>query len=43
MYIMLLNLVYKLKCETNLPSIHAIPHLPYAIAMFWGPFLRAWL
>jgi len=21
--------------------IHVIPHLPFAMAMFWGPFVRA--
>jgi len=41
MYIMLLNLVHKFKCETNLTLIYVIPNLSFAMAMFWGPFLRA--
>jgi len=41
MYIMILNLVHKLKCETNLTHIHVISHLPFSMAMFRRPFLRA--
>ena len=42
MYIMLLNLVNILKCETNYNSfIHVIPHLLFAMALFQGLFLRA--
>jgi len=43
MYIMLLNLVHKLKCETRLTHIYVIPHLHFTMAMFWGPLLRACL
>jgi len=34
MYIVLLNLAHKLKCETNLTLTHVVSHLPFAMAMF---------
>jgi len=38
---MLLNLVHKLKCETNLLFfIHLVLHITAAVAIILGPFLR---
>jgi len=44
MYVMLLSLVHKLKCETFNSFIHLIPpHLLFAVMLSWGPCLSVCL